>query len=299
MARADTLQASLRSNPVFYQDGQLLQYGGTSTKFSRMAPGGPSQFDTNVSYPLDISHKRQARTMVAARAERVLEALYQDAIRQRIDDVYGAYVMALAARQTVRYAKKSVRGWASSGLSPSSDHKKGCISLGELNAVKIKLQNAQLGLVDAEAAYRKAKLDLGSFMNLTPEEIASLELRGTIQDLAPPPPPSRCSRNSRWTNARTFWQLRLGISAGRSRRSTGEGQRLQRCVCSLATLYLSGQLALRLEKPVLVGAGRDCSAADLQPQPGGNPACQVKRDPVADSACGSWNDRPRSTSSRP
>ena len=110
MARADTLQASLRSNPIFYQDGQLLQYGGTSTKFTRSAPGGPSQFDTNVSYPLDISHKRQARTMVAARAERVLEALYQDAVRQRIDDVYGAYVAALAARQTVRLREAKRRG---------------------------------------------------------------------------------------------------------------------------------------------------------------------------------------------
>ena len=48
--------------------------------------------------------------MVATRAERVLEALYQDAVRQRIDDVYGAFVTALAARQTVRYAKKSVEG---------------------------------------------------------------------------------------------------------------------------------------------------------------------------------------------
>ena len=142
MARADILQASLRSNPVFYQDGQLLQYGGTSTKFSRTAPGGPSQFDTNVSYPLDISHKRQARTMVAARAERVLEALYQDAVRQRIDDVYGDYVMALAARQTVRYADAERRGIGQAQrLSPKSDHKKGAISLGELNAVKIKLTN--------------------------------------------------------------------------------------------------------------------------------------------------------------
>ena len=110
MARADILQANLRSNPIFYQDGQLLQYQGTSTAFTRAAPGGPSQFDTNVTYPLDISHKRQARTMVAARAERVLEALYQDAVRQRIDDVYGAFVTALAARQTVRYAKRSADG---------------------------------------------------------------------------------------------------------------------------------------------------------------------------------------------
>src|SRR5262249_19121473 len=39
MARADTLQASLRANPIFYQDGQLLQYKGSP--FSRAAPGGP------------------------------------------------------------------------------------------------------------------------------------------------------------------------------------------------------------------------------------------------------------------
>ena len=72
MARADILQANLRSNPVFYQDGQLLQYRGSSTQFSRAAPGGPSQVDTNITYPLDVSQKRQARTVVAARAERVL-----------------------------------------------------------------------------------------------------------------------------------------------------------------------------------------------------------------------------------
>ena len=110
MARADILQANLRSNPIFYQDGQLLQYEGTSTQFTRAAPGGPSQFDTNITYPLDVSHKRQARTGVATRPRSVLEALFQDAVRQRIDDVYGAFVTALAARQTVRYAKQSVEG---------------------------------------------------------------------------------------------------------------------------------------------------------------------------------------------
>src|SRR5262249_40629194 len=56
MARADTLQASLRANPVFYQDGQLLQYKGEP--FSRARPGGPQQFDTNITYPLDLSQKR-------------------------------------------------------------------------------------------------------------------------------------------------------------------------------------------------------------------------------------------------
>ena len=67
-------------------------------------PGGagrPSQVDTNITYPVDVSFKRQARTVVPARAERVLEAQYQDAVRNRIDDVYGAYVNALGARQTL------------------------------------------------------------------------------------------------------------------------------------------------------------------------------------------------------
>ncbi len=201
MARADTLQASLRSNPLFYQDGQLLQYKGTSTQFSRAAPGGPSQYDTNVSYPLDISHKRQARTMVATRAERVLEAQYQDAVRNRIDDVYTAYASALGARQTVRYSNESVKALEKLLTLTQELRNKGQIALADLNAVKIKLRIARMASQDAEAAYRRARLDLGALMNLTNDEARSMELRGTIADVAPPPPPldelSRLAMESR------------------------------------------------------------------------------------------------------
>jgi cobalt-zinc-cadmium efflux system outer membrane protein len=189
MARADILQANLRSNPVFYQDGQLLQYRGSSTQFTRAAPGGPSQFDTNISYPLDISHKRQARTRVASFAERVLEAQYQDAVRNRIDDVYTAYATALGARQTVRYANGSVTALEKLQTLTEGLLGKGQIALADLNAVKIKLRIARLGLQDAEAAYRRARLDLGALMNLTNEEARAMELRGSIDDVAPPPPP--------------------------------------------------------------------------------------------------------------
>src|SRR3954463_1383572 len=60
-ARADILQASLRANPVFYADAQLVPYG----QFNRSVPGGPTQYDVNITYPLDVTHKRQARTAVA------------------------------------------------------------------------------------------------------------------------------------------------------------------------------------------------------------------------------------------
>jgi cobalt-zinc-cadmium efflux system outer membrane protein len=211
MARADILQANLRANPVFYQDGQLLQYGGASTQFSRAAPGGPSQFDTNISYPLDISHKRQARTVVATRAEKVLEALFQDAVRQRIDDVYGAFVSALYARQTVRYANASVKGLNVLLEKNEGLFDKGAISQIEINQVRIRFRTSKLALIDAEAAYRKAKLDLGALMNLKLGEIKMLELKGTISDVSPPPPPADELRKIALADRPDILSLRLGI----------------------------------------------------------------------------------------
>ncbi|MGP0067587.1 MAG: TolC family protein [Isosphaeraceae bacterium] len=187
MARADILQASLRANPVFYQDGQLLQYKGEP--FSRARPGGPQQFDTNLTYPLDISGKRIARTVVAGRAVKVLEALFQDAVRQRIDDVYGAFVTALNARQTVRYADKSVKGFQELTDQTKRLFESGSLNRVDYDRVRVQLRTSELGLVDARASYRKARLDLGSLMNLTVEEATAMKLQGSIQVEAPPPPP--------------------------------------------------------------------------------------------------------------
>ena len=47
--RADVLTASLRANPIFYADSQLVPYGSDSVE----APDGPTQYDVNISHPLD------------------------------------------------------------------------------------------------------------------------------------------------------------------------------------------------------------------------------------------------------
>jgi cobalt-zinc-cadmium efflux system outer membrane protein len=214
MARADILQANLRSNPVFYQDGQLLQYQGLP--FSRARPGGPQQFDTNITYPLDISRKRLARTMVAARAEKVLEAQFQDAVRNRIDDVYGAYVTALGARQTVRYAVRSAEGYGRLVALTRQLFERGQVPEADLNVVENKLRIAQLGLRDAQASYRKARLDLGSLMNLTVQEASTTELRGTIRDLAPPPPPVDELRQIALADRPDIASFRLGLQMAHS-----------------------------------------------------------------------------------
>jgi outer membrane protein, heavy metal efflux system len=187
-AQADVLQAGLRANPIFYADGQLLQYYGR--KFNRAAPGGPSQYDVNVSYPLDLSRKRQNRTQVATKAKQVLEAQYQDAVRLKIDDIYGAYVTALGARQTVNYTRKSVEGLESLTVRTEQLYGRGEVSLGDLNQVKVQLKTSRLGLLDAKAAYRRSKLDLISVLNLPRSAVETLDLRGSIidpmQEIPPP-----------------------------------------------------------------------------------------------------------------
>jgi cobalt-zinc-cadmium efflux system outer membrane protein len=187
MARADILQASLRANPVFYQDGQLLQY--SRGEYNRSRPGGPQQFDTNVTYPLDVSFKRRARTNVAARAEKVLEAQYQDAVRSRVDDVYGAFVTALGARQTVRYAARSVEGLGRLTQLTRQLFDRGQETEANVLLVENKLRIARLGLRDAQNSFRSARLDLGSLMNLPVQEASEMKLSGKIEVQAPPPPP--------------------------------------------------------------------------------------------------------------
>jgi cobalt-zinc-cadmium efflux system outer membrane protein len=210
MARADILQASLRANPVFYQDGQLLQYG--RGEYSRARPGGPQQFDTNVTYPLDVSFKRRARTTVAARAQKVLEAQYQDAVRSRIDDVYGAYVTALGGRQTVRYAKRSVEGLGRLTELTRQLYQRGQVPLADLNLVENKLRIARLGVRAAEAAFRSARLDLGSLMNLTVQEASDMKLRGRIEVQASPPPPLDELRQIALADRPDLGAYRLGIT---------------------------------------------------------------------------------------
>ena len=68
-AEADVLTAGLRANPLFYADSTAVPYGA----FSPRRPGGQTQYDIGVTWPFDLSHKRQSRTLVAVRAKRVLE----------------------------------------------------------------------------------------------------------------------------------------------------------------------------------------------------------------------------------
>ncbi len=183
-AQADILNAGLRANPVFYADGQLIPYG----QYTRNRPGGQLQYDVNISYPFDVSHKRQARILVATRAKRVLEAQYQDAVRMSIDVLYSAFVDILAARQTVRYSQKSVQGLDKVLSVTQLLYEKDQATRADVNRVKIQREAAEIALLDAEEQLRKTQRALAVLLNLPPAEGDSLAVRGSILDRFPPPP---------------------------------------------------------------------------------------------------------------
>ena len=182
-ARADVLTASLRANPIFYADSQLIPYGADSNR----RPGGPTQYDVNISHPIDYSHKRWARMAYASRALQVMEAQYQDEVRRTIQNLYNAYVDVLAAREMVRYVQTSVQGLDEYLRVNQRLFQQKSATSADVDQAKSDREIAAVGLLDAEENLRQKKRTLGELLNLLPDQAEQLELRGRLGDAGPPP----------------------------------------------------------------------------------------------------------------
>jgi cobalt-zinc-cadmium efflux system outer membrane protein len=176
-ADADILTAGLRANPLLYSDVQCVPYGS----FSIRRPGGQTQYDINVSYPLDVTRKRQARTLVACRARRVLEAQYQDAVREEIDNLYTEFLDVLASRETVREAREAVAELVAEPKSPKGKN------IDDDLRLEVQRESAEIALTEAEELYRSDLRSLGALLKLTPTEAEHLQVRGSLHDKAPTP----------------------------------------------------------------------------------------------------------------
>ncbi len=207
-AEADILTASLRSNPVFYADGQLVPYG----QYSNARPGGQTQYDVNISYPLDVTHKRRARTVVAQRAKRVLEAMYQDAVRQGVDNVYTAFVDVLQARGVVKFAEVGVAGLRDVLKTTQALFQKGERTITDVNRIDLQLRSAENGLRSYREAYRRSKRALGVLLGMTPQQAEAMEVRGSLKDVFPPPPPAEDLVKIALTSRPDIHSFRLGVS---------------------------------------------------------------------------------------
>ena len=187
LAKADELTASLRANPVFYADAQLVPYG----QYTRQRPGGQTQYDVNISYPLDLSRKRRARTISAIQATRVIEAQYQDAVRQSIDNLYSGYVDVLQARRAIAFSEAGLAGLTKALKATEDLARRGERKPSDVARVRVQQRTAQQQLVESEAALVKARRALAVLLNVPVDSADAVELNGTLKypriDLPPAP----------------------------------------------------------------------------------------------------------------
>jgi outer membrane protein, heavy metal efflux system len=184
-ADADILTAGLRTNPLVYMDSQFIPYGS----FDNANPGGPTQYDVNVTMPMDLSKKRQARTTVARMARSTLEAQFQDVTRRQIDNLYRAFVNLQAARidrlAAAAMVERQAQRLAELRAGPDRDQEQTQDAIGHL---EFTLEQARIVLGDAVEAYDDAREGLGLLLSVPPAEAARLEPRGGLRNPGPPPP---------------------------------------------------------------------------------------------------------------
>jgi outer membrane protein, heavy metal efflux system len=210
--RADVLTASLRANPILYADSQLVPYGTNSVR----KPDGPTQYDLNVSHPLDLSHKRRARIAYASRALQVIEAQYQNEVRLAIANLHAAFVDVLSARAAISYMKKSVIGLDEVVRVALGHYEKRTGTRSDVDQAKSDRATAVLGVIDAEELLQKRKRVLGEMLYLSPKDAERLEVRGVLRYESPQPPPLEeliaIARDSR----PDFAAYRMGVEAATS-----------------------------------------------------------------------------------
>ena len=106
MAEADVLTASLRANPVFYADTQLVPVRSIQPGQSRRPDPVRRQHHASAR----PQPQAQARTEVARAARRTVEAQFQDAVRQQVDNLYTAFVDVAAAELTLTFSQAYLKG---------------------------------------------------------------------------------------------------------------------------------------------------------------------------------------------
>lgn len=178
-AQADIVSAGLRSNPFLFADASNVPYQA----YSPQRPGEVS-YGVTVIQPWDINKKRLVRIRVAQSARNVVEALYQDAVRVQIDNLYTAFLDVLAAREAVRQLQIGLEGMEAIAKYTRQEFEKGGLKTqADLDRVLVQRDSAFVAVQEAESALRQAKQTLAVLLNLPPADVDRLDLHGAIGGL--------------------------------------------------------------------------------------------------------------------
>ena len=164
-ANADSLTSSLPPNPTLVTDGIFLPL----RPFTPDRPGGPTQTDVQLGYPIDwfLFGKRAAAMASASLGVRQSEADYADLIRQRVTAVATAYYDVLEAKSLLDVAHQDTENLTRLEGTTRRAVDAGGRPVVELNRVRLDLLKSQQALREAEAACAVSKAKLRAFFGRT------------------------------------------------------------------------------------------------------------------------------------
>ena len=162
-ARGDAWTASLRPNPELNVAGGLLPL---SRPFTPEQPGGPSELDVGVSYPIDwfLFGKRAAAMASATMGIRASECEYADLVRQRVTETALAFYDVLEARASLELARQDVENLERVEAVTRKAVENGGRPQVELSRVRLELLTRRRVLRDAESALVTAKAKLRALL---------------------------------------------------------------------------------------------------------------------------------------
>lgn len=162
-ANADALTASLKPNPTFFTDAQLLPL---TRPFTVDRQGGPPQQDAQVGYPIDwfLFGKRAAAMASAAQGVRVSEADYADLIRQRVTQTATAFYDVLEAKALLDLARQDTENLTRLEAATRKAADAGGRPMVDVNRVRLDLLKSQQTLREVEAAVAVKKANLRALL---------------------------------------------------------------------------------------------------------------------------------------
>lgn len=149
IARAETITAALRPNPVLALGGDHLNL--LPPRYSLLNNAGPAEYNARLDYTLERGGKRELRVEVARAAESVAELLVVDAVRQLALQVQTTYVDVLRAKADLAVAEEIAATFAEIASINEERVRRG--DLAEVEAIR-----SQVAVLQFETTVRQAEL---------------------------------------------------------------------------------------------------------------------------------------------
>lgn len=214
-ANAGAVTASLKPNPGFFTDGQLLEL---FKQFTPTRQGGPPQQDFQVSYPIDwfLFGKRAAAMASAAQGVSVSQAEYENLIRERVAAAMLAYYDVAEAENLLKLARQDVESFQRIETSTRSALELGGRPEVELNRIRLERLARQRQLREAEAASATTKSALNALLGGALTNLSFTTARGLSRPIAFELPSTETAFNTAIQNRPDLSALRRRIAKARS-----------------------------------------------------------------------------------